>query len=152
QCLSLEQLLAISGKLPENVGVPIARNAGGVYNHRFYFNELSPTGMRTPVGELSAAIDRCFGSFEAFRKAFSAAAMSVFGSGYAWLVADRCGRLRIITTANQETPPLNLLRPILNIDVWEHAYYLKHYNLRGDYIEDWFNVVDWFVANDRYMS
>ena len=151
QCMTLEQLISIACKLPENIGTPIARNAGGVYNHRFYFDGMSSYGIRQPVGELQSAIDSSFGSFEEFHKKFAAAAMSVFGSGYAWLVANKCGMLNIVTTPNQETPSLNTWRPILNIDVWEHAYYLKHYNKRADYIEDWFGVANWFEAHDRYI-
>ncbi len=152
QSMPLEQLILISGRLPKDVGVPIWRNAGGVYNHRFFFDGMNPDGALAPVGELSGAIAGTFGSFDNFKKEFADAAMSVFGSGYAWLVMDRRGRISVITTANQDTPlPLGYC-PIVNIDVWEHAYYLKHYNRRADYIDDWFSVADWQKANDRYLA
>ncbi|MPM93454.1 Superoxide dismutase [Mn] 1 [bioreactor metagenome] len=152
QGLTLEQLIMTANRMPPDTGVPISRNAGGVYNHRFYFNGMSPSSTGVPFGELAWAIDESFGSFESFKEKFTAAAMSVFGSGYAWLVCDQGGRLKIITTANQETPlPLRLC-PILNIDVWEHAYYLKHYNERAKYIDDWWNVVNWGLANARYAD
>ena len=96
-------------------------------------------------------MNSCFGSFEAFKDKFKAAALSVFGSGYAWLVSDR-GRLKIITTPNQNTPIALGVNPLLCIDVWEHAYYLKHYNLRADYIDDWFNVVNWEKAEELYKN
>ncbi len=150
QMLSLDQLIQRARSLPPDVGTPIARNAGGVYNHRFYFDGLTPdTGLR-PAGVLADALNRSFGSDEAFRRKLTDTAKSVFGSGYAWLVADRCGNLKIITTANQDTPLTLGLCPILNVDVWEHAYYLKHFNRRADYLGDWWNVVNWPVAEERY--
>lgn len=152
QRMTLEQLIIISGKLPEPIGTPISRNAGGVYNHRFYFNQLSPSGLRQPVGVLAGAIDDGFGGFTQFREKLTAAALEVFGSGYAWLVSDKRGRLSITTTANQETPLPRGQCPLLNIDVWEHAYYLKHYNKRADYITDWYNVVSWGQVSDRYIA
>lgn len=96
-------------------------------------------------------MSRQFGSPENFRSLFKEAALSVFGSGYAWLVRD-CGKLKIVTTANQDTPPLNTMQLLLNIDVWEHAYYLKHYNMRAAYIDDWFHVVNWDRAEKRFCS
>jgi Fe-Mn family superoxide dismutase len=151
QKMTLEQLILISGKLPENVGLPIWRNAGGVYNHRFYFQGMTPSSTKRPLGALAEAIDKNFGSFENFRKKFTDAAMSVFGSGYAWLVSDGRGNLNIMTTPNQDTPLPDGLCPILNIDVWEHAYYLKNYNKRDEYIGNWWHVVNWLKANERYL-
>lgn len=152
QGCSLEQLIRVANRLPPKVGVPVARNAGGVYNHRFYFDGLTPEGPPQPGGMLAEAIDRCFGSFSAFQEAFAAAALSVFGSGYGWLVTDRRGQLCILTTPNQSTPLTRGLCPILNIDVWEHAYYLKHCNKRGDYVADWWCVVNWPVVEARYAA
>lgn len=152
QNMTLEQLILMAPGLPENVGVPVSRNAGGVYNHRFYFNGMSPSSSRNPLSPLSRAIDQTFGGFNAFKDKFTAAALSVFGSGYAWLVLSEQGKLSIITTPNQDTPLPRGLCPILNIDVWEHAYYLKHYNKRGDYIADWYNVVNWAKAEERYAA
>jgi len=152
QSLSLEGLICSAGRLPAAVGTPVSRNAGGVYNHRFFFDGMTPEAAAEPAGALADAINRAFGGFDAFADAFKIAALSVFGSGYAWLVADRSGRLRIVTSANQETPLTMGFCPVMNLDVWEHAYYLKHYNKRGDYVGDWFRVVDWKKAEERYVE
>lgn len=152
QTLSLEQLIQKAGSLPKEIGEPIANNAGGVYNHRLYFAGIRPPEEESPVGELSEAIDRTYGSFDAFKQAWKAAGLSVFGSGYVWLTVDPRDRLKMATTANQNTPLTSNLCPVLTMDVWEHAYYLKHYNKRGDYIDDWFRVVDWKAANENYLS
>jgi Superoxide dismutase len=149
QNLSLEQLIYNADKLPKDISEPVRNNAGGVYNHIFYFNGMINSPLKTPVGNLLNAINKEFGNFENFKKEFKNSAMSVFGSGYAWLVKDK-GKLKIITTPNQNSPIEQWLCPILNIDVWEHAYYLKNYNVRSDYIENWFNVVNWEVAEKNY--
>ena len=151
QKLPLEELVTVSGRLPHAASLPLARNAGGVYNHRFFFEGLTPHPMGKPDGDLACAIDKTFGSWEAFQKSFTNSALAVFGSGYTWLAMDRRGRLVIVSTANQEAPLARGLRPLLCLDVWEHAYYLKHQNRRGDYLPDWFAVVDWDVAGARYI-
>ena len=104
-----------------------------------------------PIGRLAAEIIKTYGGFDNFRDAFKKAALSVFGSGYAWLVVCR-GKLKIITTANQNTPLEMGMCPVIALDVWEHAYYLKHYNVRADYIDDWFNVVNWTKAEKNYLK
>jgi Fe-Mn family superoxide dismutase len=152
QSLSLEQLITRADRLPKKTGIPLSRNAGGVYNHRFYFDGLTPETDQHPNGALAEAIDRSFGGYDAFREKFAEAAKAVFGSGYAWLVKDPYGSLKISTTANQETPLPAGLCPILNIDVWEHAYYLKHFNRRADYIDNWWHVVNWRKAEARYLA
>ena len=149
QRLTLEQLLCKAPRLPEPTKTALLQNAGGVYNHRFYFALLQPPADTAPSGALAEAIDRDFGGFDAFRAAFQKAALGVFGSGYAWLVLD-CGKLKIVTTANQDTPLPQHQCPVLTIDVWEHAYYLKHYNVRADYIAGWFHVVNWTQAEENY--
>lgn len=141
--LSLEGLLFYLDSLPEELQTPIKNNAGGVYNHIFFFSNMKNPATQTPALPCNSYINTVYGSFDAFLNAFRAAAISVFGSGYAWLVMDVFGRLKIITTANQDTPLSLRLQPILNLDVWEHAYYLKHYNKRDAYITDWFHVIDW---------
>ncbi|MEA4833128.1 MAG: superoxide dismutase [Oscillospiraceae bacterium] len=151
QKLSLEQLIMNASRLPKELQNAVRNNAGGVYNHRFYFNLLKKTSEEKPYGKLAEAIDKSFGSYNKFMDAFTKAAMSVFGSGYAWLVSDR-GVLKIVTTPNQNSPVQNKLCPILAIDVWEHAYYLKHYNVRADYIKDWFNVINWNQAERNYRN
>lgn len=147
QTLSLEQLLTDTNRLPRRLQTVIKNNAGGVYNHRFYFDGMSGQLSR-PSGELSVAIDRQFGSFDRFIQLFRAVALAVFGSGYAWL-AVRDGRLIITATANQDTPIALGMCPIICIDVWEHAYYLKHQNVRAGYFDDWINTVNWPMAEQR---
>ncbi len=149
--MSLEMMLCRFPRLPRDLQIPVRNNAGGVYNHRFFFSGMSPSGGGSPECPLLDAINRKFGSYEKFKERFKASALSVFGSGYAWLVLDRWG-LKIITTPNQDTPLIKGQIPVLNIDVWEHAYYLKHYNLRAAYIDDWFNVIDWEKAGNRFSD
>lgn len=173
QKYSLEEMLTIWRRLPCHLQAPLRNNAGGVYNHRFYFDGMAPVaGRRCRCGKndmqdggsfhckendmqdgsssLFREMSRQFGSPEAFRREFKESALSVFGSGYAWLVCD-CGCLKIVTSSNQNTPVLRSRTLILNIDVWEHAYYLKHYNLRAAYIDDWFRIVDWRRAEKRFQ-
>ena len=151
QSLSLTELLKYLSRMPADVQQPIRNNGGGVYNHRFYFALLTNPSEGEAVGHLGEAITRTFGSFQNFKEQFKQAALSVFGSGYAWLVLNN-GRLEIMTTANQNTSIELRLGPILAIDVWEHAYYLKHYNVRADYIDDWFKVVNWEQAELNYYA
>lgn len=148
QTLTLEQLICTAGQMSGKDCVAIARNAGGVYNHRFFFNSMCPDGKKAPGGALAVAIDRGFGSLDVFREKFTEAALSVFGSGYVWLVNSKRGPC-LMTSINQETP-LRAVKPLLNLDVWEHAYYLKHYNKRIDCINDWWNVVNWDLAEQEY--
>lgn len=150
QTWTLEQLLVNVPSLPTDLQTAVTNNGGGVFNHQFYFSNLTNPAPSQPVGLLAESINMEFGSFQDFQNQFKTAALSVFGSGYAWLVVNAVGQLAIITTKNQDTPlPLGMC-PVLNLDVWEHAYYLKHYNLRGDYIDDWFHVVNWENANSSY--
>lgn len=151
QKFSLEELLSIWRRLTCHLQTPLRNNAGGVYNHRFYFDSMTPPDSSYSAPRLFEAMSCQFGSPENFRSQFKEAALSVFGSGYAWLVLDR-GRLKIVTSANQNTPLTCSRTLILNIDVWEHAYYLKHYTLRADYIDDWFRVVNWKMAENRYTE
>lgn len=151
QKLSLEQLIKRSCQLPKHLQAPVRNNAGGVYNHRFYFNGLINPSRRKPVGKLAEAINQQFGSFEQFQSAFEEKALSVFGSGYAWLVNHR-GKLKIVTTPNQNNPIEDAACPILTIDVWEHAYYLKHYNVRAGYVDDWTNLINWEKAEQNYRN
>ena len=150
QNFTLEQLLSNLESIPLEIREEIKNNAGGVYNHRFYFMGLKNPSKRRPSGSLEKEIERDFGSYEEFKEEFKEKALAVFGSGYVWLVADLGGDLKIVPTANQDTPLAENLIPILNIDVWEHAYYLKHHNLRKDYIDDCFMVVNWDFAQENY--
>ena len=151
QGMTIEQLIKTAYRLPEALCTPVSRNAGGVFNHRFYFDGMAPAINQQPKEALAAAIEMAFCSLDSFKEKFKAAALSVFGSGYAWLVCDKRCNLCIVTTPNQETTLNCRLCPILTIDVWEHAYYLKHYNERASYIDDWFNVVNWKIAEERYL-
>ena len=151
QMLSLEQLIKISGRLPKQLQTSVRNNAGGVYNHRFFFEGLANPAKGEPYGRLAQAIKQCFTDYENFKTEFKKAALSVFGSGYAWLVYIR-HQLKIVTAPNQNSPIEQGLCPILCIDVWEHAYYLKHYNLRADYIDDWFNIINWDNAEQNLIK
>lgn len=128
-------------------------NGGGAWNHNFFFETLKPGSSAGPQGRLKAAIEKAFGSFDKFKEQFSAAAASRFGSGWAWLVNDK-GTLKISSTANQDNPLFDNAEvkgvPLLGLDVWEHAYYLKYQNKRADYIASWWNVVDWDVVAGRF--
>jgi len=153
---SLEQLLYYSDRLPETIRTTVLNNGGGIYNHNFFFAGLAGAtdkeGIQQakPSGVFVQAINAKFGSWESFQQEFKKQALSVFGSGYTWLVSDQNGNLKILNTKNQDTLlPLNLY-PIMSIDVWEHAYYLKHYNVRADYIDDWFKVVNLAMAEEKY--
>lgn len=150
--LTLEQLICSVDMFPYEIQKSIKHNAGGVFNHNFYFSELKNSGSKEPSGKLAEAINTTFGSYLEFVKELKRMALSVFGSGYVWLTLDNDKHLKIVKTVNQDTPLTKNLKPILNIDVWEHAYYLKHYNKRSDYIDDWFNIIDWDKASQIYFK
>lgn len=150
QQFSLEELLTRWCRLPQHLQIPVRNNAGGVFNHRFYFDSMKEPGTSCQTPRLFDAMSLQFKSPEDFKSQFKKAALSVFGSGYAWLVSAG-GQLKIITTANQNTPPLNSMTLLLNIDVWEHAYYLKHYNMRAAYIDDWFHLINWEAVEGRFL-
>ena len=148
---SLTDLLTNLDSLPESVCQTIKNNGGGAYNHEFFFDIM--TNKKTnPSGELEKSINRDFGSFDKFKEEFKKAALDVFGSGWAWLVSDNKGNLCIVKTSNQDTPISQNLNPIIGIDVWEHAYYLRYQNNRGNYIDNWFNVVNWDKALTIYNN
>jgi len=147
--LSIESLLKDVSKYP----VAVRNNGGGFYNHNLFWKFMSPNGGGQPTGELLEAINKSFGSFEEFRKQFSTAAATRFGSGWAWLVKTGSGLL-VTSTPNQDNPLMDLTEikgtPILNIDVWEHAYYLKYQNRRPEYIEAFWNVINWDYVAERF--
>ena len=128
----------------------IFNNGAQVWNHTFYFNQFSPNGGGEPAGALAEAINKAFGSFDAFKDEFSKAAATLFGSGWAWLVKNADGSLDIIKESNAGNPIRNGLTPILTCDVWEHAYYLDKQNKRPDYIADFWKIVDWNIVGGRY--
>lgn len=152
QNMSLTDLLAHIDALPAMIQTPVKNNAGGVYNHIFFFSTLSaPSETSLPL-PLCEYIDTCFGSFHDFKMHFANAALSVFGSGYAWLLLTPDDRLQIAVTANQDTPVTLDACPLLALDVWEHAYYLKNYYRRKDYIDNWFAVIDWQQVNQNLIN
>ena len=148
--MTIEQLL----KTLDTSNAMLRNNAGGYYNHNLYFELMTPNSTGKPSGKLADAINRDFGSFENFKKQFSDAGAKQFGSGWAWLVSDSSGKLKVGSTANQDNPLMPGMsisgNPILAMDVWEHAYYLKYQNKRADYIDAFFNVIDWNVVSDYY--
>ena len=148
--MTLEQLLRNSGKFPKRIQTGVINNAGGVYNHRFFFNGLSPSSDPGCAPNLTKELACRFGSMENFYELFKNAALSVFGSGYAWLVYGRCG-LRIMTTPNQNSPVEQGFYPILALDVWEHAYYLNYFNKRSDYIDNWYKIISWSEAEKNFL-
>lgn len=150
QQMTLRELLTQLEELPPGVQTPIRNNGGGVFNHELYFDAMkSPMGQE-PCGELAEAIARDFGSYAQWKEQMKKAAMGTFGSGWAWLVSDREGKLSIVQTANQDVPDLNRYTPLFLVDVWEHAYYLQYQNRRADYVEGWFGLINWRKAQKRY--
>jgi Fe-Mn family superoxide dismutase len=146
---SLEQLLKSLDQVPAAIRKKVANNAGGVWNHDFFWNCMGPGKGGRPGGKLAKAIDASFGSFEDFQKQFKESAIAMFGSGWAFLVVADDGDLEIENYANQDCPISKDRKPLLTIDVWEHAYYLKFQNRRPEWVDSWWNVVDWDGVNKR---
>lgn len=149
---TLEELLKAIPSLPESVRTQVRNHGGGHYNHSFFWKILAPGGEQQPSGTLLADITTTFGSFDAFKAKFDEAAKSCFGSGWAWLCLDQHNKLVVIATQNQDNPITNNMRPILGIDVWEHAYYLKYQNRRADYIAAWWHVINWTAVTQYYQQ
>jgi Fe-Mn family superoxide dismutase len=147
----LEDLLREFSSVPEDKKGPVRNHAGGHHNHSVFWTIMSPNGGGTPSGDVASAIDGAFGSFETFKEKFTAAAANRFGSGWAWLVSNG-GKLEVVDRPNQDSPLMDGLTPVLGLDVWEHAYYLKYQNRRPEYIEAWWNVVDWEAVGQRLKS
>jgi Fe-Mn family superoxide dismutase len=147
---SLEELLMSLDNIPEDIKAAVRNNGGGHYNHSLFWSIMAPNAGGAPVGELAAKIKERFGSFEEFKDLFGKAAVGRFGSGWAWLVISKAGSLEIVSTPNQDSPISEGHKPLLGLDVWEHAYYLKYQNRRPDYIKEWWNVVDWNEVSNRY--
>lgn len=147
---SIEDLLTNLDKLPKQVQATIRNNGGGYYNHNLFFDILTPNPIKNPNGDLLNQINKDFGSFENLKNELINAGLTQFGSGWAWLVKDENKNLKVIKTANQDTPLELGLYPILGIDVWEHAYYLKYKNLRKDYLINIFEVIDWNKVAEYY--
>ncbi len=146
---SVDELIANLDAVPEDVRTVVRNNGGGHANHTLFWQIMGPNAGGAPTGAVAEAIDKAFGSFDAFKEAFTKAAVGRFGSGWAWLVKSGNG-VEITSTPNQDSPLMEGKTPILGIDVWEHAYYLKYQNKRPDYIAAWFNVVNWAEVNKRF--
>ena len=147
---TLEEVLACVNKIPSSIKQDVINYGGGVSNHNLYFSILSPTPQKRPKGKLLNEINRTFGDIEWVIEELNKIAIEQFGSGYAWLVKDRHGKLCITKTLNQDTPLSIGYTPILTIDIWEHAYYLKYKNLRAEYLKNIWNVVDWGKVEELY--
>ena len=146
------ELLQNIDDVPEEIRTAVRNNGGGHANHSLFWETMSPNGGGDPSGDLASAIDDTFGSFDDFKDAFTAAATGRFGSGWAWLVVDGDGNLHVTNTPNQDSPLMEGHTPILGLDVWEHAYYLNYQNRRGDYVDAFFNVVNWDKVGQLYDS
>jgi superoxide dismutase, Fe-Mn family len=150
---SVEELLANNcAAVPENIRTAVRNNGGGHINHSMFWLIMRPNSGGQPTGKLGDAIKSTFGGFDSFKEKFAAAAVGRFGSGWAWLVKDASGKLDVISTANQDSPLMEGKFPVLGLDVWEHAYYLKYQNRRPDYIAAWWNVVNWDEVGKRFDS
>ncbi|MGL5342003.1 MAG: superoxide dismutase, partial [Lactococcus garvieae] len=148
---TVEELVAYLDRLPEDIRVAVRNNGGGHLNHTMFWEWLAPNAGGAPTGDIATAIDEAFGSFDDFKAEFKAAATGRFGSGWAWLVLDY-GKLKVVSTANQDNPISDGQIPVLGLDVWEHAYYLKYHNVRPDYIEAFFNLINWDKVNELYAK
>jgi Fe-Mn family superoxide dismutase len=149
---SAEELLANLSVVPEAIRTVVRNNAGGHANHTFLWKILGPNAGGSPTGKLAAAINSTFGGFDQFKEKFQAAGAGRFGSGWAWLVLNKQGKLEIISTPNQDSPIMDGLKPIFGADVWEHAYYLLYQNRRPDYLKAYWNVVNWDAVGKNYEA
>jgi len=150
--LSVEELVSKANQVPEDLKNNVINNGGGHANHSLFWTVMSPEGGGNPEGEIAQAIDKELGGFEAFKEAFTKAALTRFGSGWAWLSVAPDQTIIIESSANQDSPLMHGNTPILGLDVWEHAYYLKYQNRRPEYIAAFFNVVNWKEVNRRYLE
>ncbi|MGQ9835260.1 MAG: superoxide dismutase [Thermoanaerobaculaceae bacterium] len=148
----LEQLIRNLHQVPETIRTQVRNHGGGHLNHSLFWKMLTPNAPATPEGDLAQAINATFGSFESFKEKFTAASLALFGSGWAWLVLSPSKSLEISTTPNQDNPLTNNFTPILGLDLWEHAYYLKYQNRRADYIQAFFHVINWGHVNQLFKQ
>jgi Fe-Mn family superoxide dismutase len=152
ESLPSEELIRRINEVPESIRTAVRNNGGGHLNHSMFWQIMKPNGGGEPTGALASAISSTFGSFDNFKTQFNDAGVKRFGSGWAWLVMDRGGALSVISTANQDSPLMDGMSPIMGNDVWEHAYYLKYQNRRPDYLAAWWNVVNWDEIARRYQQ
>lgn len=152
QTKPIQDILMNLNSVPENIRTAVRNNGGGHYNHTMFWEIMGPKAGGEPTGELGAAITSTFGSFATFKENLNNAGIGRFGSGWAWLVFDKNNKLAILSTPNQDNPMSDGLRPVMGVDVWEHAYYLKYQNRRADYLAAWWNVVNWAAVAARYAK
>ena len=150
--LPVDQLMRDLDKVPKDARQAVVNNGGGHANHTLFWEIMGPKAGGQPAGSLAKAIDAAFGSFDKLQAAVSAAGMTRFGSGWAWLVVDKDKKLAVLSSANQDTPLSNGQTPILGLDVWEHAYYIKYRNRRAEYVKAWWNVANWSAVAERYAK
>ncbi len=150
--LQPEEVLLRINEVPDAVRTAVRNNGGGHVNHSMYWQIMKPNGGGQPTGDIAQAITSSFGSFDAFKTAFNDAATKQFGSGWAWVTLGQDGKLQVSSSPNQDSPLLNGVYPIFGNDVWEHAYYLKYQNRRPEYLNNWWNVVNWDEINKRYAQ
>lgn len=148
----VDELIANLSQVPESIRTVVRNNAGGHSNHSFFWQIMAPNAGGAPKGKLAEAITAAFGSVDAFKEKFQAAGASRFGSGWAWLVVNKEGKLEITSTPNQDSPIMEGLKPVIGIDVWEHSYYLLYQNKRPDYLKAWWNVVNWDEAEKNFSA
>ncbi len=147
---AIHELLRSLDTVPENIRTAVRNNGGGHYNHTMFWDLMKPGGPKAPGADLEKALTSTFGSVDKFKEAVNAAGLGRFGSGWAWLVLDKAGKLAVVSTPNQDTPLMDGHRILLGVDVWEHAYYLKYQNRRPDYIAAWWNAVNWTEVAKRF--
>lgn len=152
EAVPVTELLAKLDSVPEAIRTVVRNNGGGYVNHNLFWEIMGPNAGGAPTGPLAAAIAQAFGSFDEFKAKFAAAATGRFGSGWAWLVVKPNGSLEVYSTANQDSPLMQGDAPILGLDVWEHAYYLKYQNRRPEYVTTWWNVVNWNAVAEKYAA
>ncbi len=150
--LELEEILKNLNQFPEEIRIAVKNNGGGHYNHTLFWEIMKPNGEGEPKGKLKEEIERNFGSFEEFKKIFSETAIKHFGSGWAWLVITPDKKLKVYSLLNQDNPLINGDIPIMGLDVWEHAYYLKYQNRRFEYVENWWHVVNWDKIEENLLK
>lgn len=150
QGMTVEELLSNLDEIPQDIQTTVRNNGGGHANHTMFWSIMTPDSSGEPTGAIAEAINETFGDFETFKQEFNDAGKSQFGSGWAWLVLDKDGNLAVTNTANQDSPISNGSYPIMGNDLWEHAYYLKYQNKRADYLDAWWNVVNWDEVNQRF--
>ncbi len=148
----VEELLANLNAVPEDIRTAVRNHGGGHMNHTFFWNIMAPNAGGNPVGKIAEAINNAFGSFDTFKDAFTTAGLNRFGSGWAWLVVTRDGKLEVLSTANQDNPISEGKVAVLGVDVWEHSYYIKWQHQRAKYLESWWNVVNWAKVEEHYTQ